>query len=117
MTDTRYNGWTNYETWNVALWMDNDAGAQGYWTERAREVYESAEPKYSLSKKDIAASELADEIQAQHDENAPSLDGPYADLLSAALSSVNWREIALNVMSDEEEFPENAPEPEEEETA
>ena len=19
-----YNGWTNYETWNVALWMDND---------------------------------------------------------------------------------------------
>ena len=19
-----FNGWTNYETWNVALWMDND---------------------------------------------------------------------------------------------
>tara|TARA_B100001093_G_scaffold203433_1_gene195472 strand:- start:305 stop:610 length:306 start_codon:yes stop_codon:yes gene_type:complete len=24
MTDTTYNGWTNYETWNVALWLDND---------------------------------------------------------------------------------------------
>ena len=22
--DTTYNGWTNYETWNVALWMGND---------------------------------------------------------------------------------------------
>ena len=22
--DTTYNGWTNYETWNVALWMQND---------------------------------------------------------------------------------------------
>jgi len=23
---TRYNGWTNYETWNVALWAANDEG-------------------------------------------------------------------------------------------
>tara|TARA_B100000700_G_C14749919_1_gene717033 strand:+ start:185 stop:499 length:315 start_codon:yes stop_codon:yes gene_type:complete len=22
--DTTYNGWTNYETWNVALWINHD---------------------------------------------------------------------------------------------
>jgi hypothetical protein len=22
--DARYNGWTNYETWAVKLWIDND---------------------------------------------------------------------------------------------
>ncbi len=22
--DISYNGWENYETWNVALWIDND---------------------------------------------------------------------------------------------
>ena len=24
LTDTSYNGWTNYETWNVSLWLRND---------------------------------------------------------------------------------------------
>jgi hypothetical protein len=24
MKKTTYNGYTNYETWNVALWIDND---------------------------------------------------------------------------------------------
>jgi len=25
-----YNGWTNYQTWAVKLWMDNDEGAYRY---------------------------------------------------------------------------------------
>jgi len=26
LTDTTYNGWTNYETWNVGLWLGGDEG-------------------------------------------------------------------------------------------
>ena len=26
LTDTEYNGWTNYETWNAALWLGSDEG-------------------------------------------------------------------------------------------
>jgi hypothetical protein len=24
IADQTYNGWTNYQTWNVALWLQND---------------------------------------------------------------------------------------------
>ena len=26
INDQSYNGWTNYSTWNVALWLQNDEG-------------------------------------------------------------------------------------------
>ena len=26
MSDSTYNGWKNYETWNVKLWLDNEQG-------------------------------------------------------------------------------------------
>lgn len=42
MTDTTYNGWTNYETWLAKLWMDNDEDTQGYWSEAAVECAEDA---------------------------------------------------------------------------
>ncbi len=46
---------------------------------------------------------LAEFIEEQHQESLPELHGFAADLMSAALSEVNWEEIATSLLSDAKE--------------
>jgi hypothetical protein len=121
-TDTkRYNGWTNYETWNVKLWIDNERGDYEHWREQAiscwrdRARLESWENPGRLQQTDEqrALYRLADQLKDSYEESQCNiLEGAnlsasmWADLLGAALSEVNWREIAesmLEDLSDEDE--------------
>jgi len=36
--DNEYNGWANYETWNVALYLDNDEGIYNFMLEGLRHL-------------------------------------------------------------------------------
>ena len=92
----KYNGWTNYETWNIALWLDQDAG--GYWQEQAEELARKHEDK-----DDAAHRTATDAIKERHDEEMEEMDmrpGPYQDLLNASLREVNWREIAEGMIEE-----------------
>ena len=42
MTKKEYNGWHNYETWLVKLWIDNEEGSYNYWREVAQECWNEA---------------------------------------------------------------------------
>ena len=108
--DKRYNGWTNYETWNLALWLSNDSGSYDYWTEQAQDAYDSAEAERSFSREENATLDLAKRLQSETEDQAPEVSGFYADVLSAAISEVNWYEIAEHYIEDCEK---EAPEPEE----
>jgi len=105
-TEKTYNGWTNYETWNVALWIDNDHGSYSYWRGVMQEIYddETDEDDSHTERIDEAAIMLADRLKDEINEGAPDLGAScYSDLLGAALSEVNWDEIARNWLDEIDE--------------
>jgi hypothetical protein len=103
MTRNEYNGWTNYETWVVNLWLDNEQGSQEYWQEQAQECVQHAIDDDSSDPKNAATNALAELLKDQHDEAQCALvgvAGVFADLLNAALSEVDWYEIAEHYISE-----------------
>ncbi|MFO0888321.1 MAG: DUF6573 family protein [Isosphaeraceae bacterium] len=89
-----YNGWTNYETWAVKLWLDNEPTSYHHWTERARSW-----------KAEEDACGFAEELKEAVQDGNPLAEAAsvYADLLSAAISDVDWLEIAESYLDDVEE--------------
>ena len=100
-----YNGWKNYETWDVALWLDNDEGHYGYIRDRAADVREEHEHDNPNVLSRDAAGELADWLK-DYVEELPEITAVTetasmaSDLLSAALSEVDWHEIAEGILSE-----------------
>lgn len=103
--DKRYNGWTNYETWLVALWQDNDEGSYRYWRDVARHTYDVAEASPGFTKAEQAALDLSDMLKDSYEEQKDTVveagvADVWADLLGAALCEVNWYEIAEGMIEE-----------------
>lgn len=84
--DETYNGWSNYPTWAVNLWLGNDEVLYN-------EVVEMAEAYAGMDRPRI---EFADSLKSWVVDNlAPDLGASFsADLLGWAFDHVNWKEIA-----------------------
>lgn len=105
-----YQGWANYETWCVSLWVDNEEGTHNYWRTATSEALAAArETPEPFTDETIAetvarqaiwnlAARLKDEISSVDESSLPGL---YRDLLHAALDSVDWYEIAKTWVDEE----------------
>ena len=104
-----YNGYTNYETWSVSLWIDNEQGSQEYWQEVTVLCMEEneTEPKYKGGLSDALVA-LAVCLESEIKDNAPEVDGMYGDLLTSALDTVDWRDIAETMIETAKENAEYA---------
>jgi len=102
MGDKRYNGWTNYETWNVALWMDNEEGSYKSVRRLTADMLE-----HHGNDREAAKHAIAEQLKGEYEEAMQSMldearasSSMWADLLGAALSEVDWREIAANLIDE-----------------
>jgi hypothetical protein len=97
-----YNGWYNYETWVVNLWMDNEEGTYNYWRERTEERLQNiADYEDMGADMDSAKYDLSQEIKEYHEEIIEEVkieNGFISDLLNGAMSEVNWYEIAEHLI-------------------
>ena len=101
MEHKTYNGWTNYETWAVNLWLDGDE----YLNEMAQNAYNEAEADQYFTKEERATLDLADSLkdylEELQEETCP-VTGLFADLLNAAMSEIDYHDLAESYMSEVE---------------
>ena len=88
MNDNAYNGWTNYETWQAALWLDQ----YGFYSLQLDRWEDDGEMP-QLDSDDVHT--FIEEIVL---DGAP--EGLLGDIVGGWLSSVNWSEIANHYNAD-----------------
>ncbi len=106
-----YNGWKNYETWCVHLWLTNEEGSYRYWREEAARHRKEA-PRHANVRECIWSVELAEraslaeQMKSELEEASPLEEASlFSDLLNAALSEVDWHEVAEAFLEDVEPDP------------
>jgi len=103
----KYNGWENYQTWNIKLWFDNDEGLQSLMDEQAQEFYDDAEDDNNFSQKENANHSFQSWIEEFFEENYITPlnvnTGPITDILGHATGLIDWCEIATSYMDEIDE--------------
>ena len=87
--DGKYNGWANYQTWNVALWINNDEGL------------------YNLAKDYVKYEDFVAALKEMAEGQPISFETP---------DGVSWNDSGLDIEELDELLKGDKPAPEEEET-
>ena len=87
MTTTKtdgYNGWKNYETWNVTLWIDNDEGLYGFVRDGLANLLESNGNDWES----VSLTEIKELIRDAFGSNKTP------DGVSLFDSAIDWSEVS-----------------------
>lgn len=90
-----YQGYSNYPTWAVCLWLDNDEALY----HEAREIVARRRGWRGAGGWQRLAG---DDLESWIGEMAPKVEGLFADLLTHALGEVDWAEVAASRIDEDE---------------
>ena len=96
---TKYNGWSNFETWNFKLWLDNDQDLHNYIMDEIKKIKEIGTSHIH------EVSEVSNFLRSYIDDNVPNLNvsdknGFYQDILNGGLREINTYEVAESYLED-----------------
>lgn len=89
-----HEGWSNYETWAVQLWIDNTEWTYEQRREMARETLRAADFAAAADGFGERIKNWVEDNRPRFDETSSTAVGLWTDLLNAAVSEVDWDEIA-----------------------
>lgn len=102
-----YNGWKNYETWAVGMYLDGNYTGEGTYRAvlgLAEEVVEGATATDVWTVAEARRFNLADALKEFVEERVrPEEGGLAGDLIGAALSEVEWHDLADHKLAELDE--------------
>lgn len=90
--DRTYNGWANYPTWCVHLWLTNDEATYDNCIWYAQEARNYDPPRVALA--DMLKTSVRDRVASDEASVA-------SDLLGYALDQIDWFEVADSFLEDD----------------
>tara|TARA_R100001443_G_scaffold104923_2_gene113758 strand:+ start:35 stop:376 length:342 start_codon:yes stop_codon:yes gene_type:complete len=94
MSNQEYNGWTNWETWNFKLWIDNSEDSY------KAVIYVAEEVKGKANAKNNLAKELESLANDLCEESVTFKTGFFTDVCNSAIKQINFYEIAESYLEE-----------------
>lgn len=95
--EEKYNGWTNYETWLLKAWINNDETDYNYFQNVARQTLEN------VADKDKQQADFADHIKNYFADKKPRIKPIFFQmLLETAFGRIDFKDISISILEDME---------------